>query len=129
MKTIIFPNNGNDRWMSSPIIMDLGTLEVKDLTSSRAGIDRIFIAPEDCEIRYYKNNNPILLKANKGDLIISFIKNECYKHYVVVLKNKEFKENIEGYELERTVDQLKKESSCTKCCDSCTKCCDCECSY
>lgn len=122
MKTIIFPNNGNDRWMSSPIIMDLGTLEVKDLTSSRAGIDRMFIAPEDCEIRYYKNNKPILLKANKGDLIISFVKNECYKYYVVVVKNKEFKENIEGYELERAVDQLKKESSCPKCCD-----CECSC--
>ena len=123
MKTIIFPNNGNDRWMSSPIIMDLGTLEVKDLVSSRAGIDRMFIAPEDCEIRYYKNNKPILLKANKGDLIISFIKNECYKHYVVVVKNKEFKENVEGYELERAVNQLKTESSCPM-----YKICDCECS-
>lgn len=123
MKTIIFPNNGNDRWMSSPIIMDLGTLEVKDLVSSRAGIDRMFIAPEDCEIRYYKNNKPILLKANKGDLIISFVKNECYKHYVVVVKNKEFKENVEGYELERAVNQLKTESSCPM-----SKICDCECS-
>lgn len=123
MKTIIFPNNGNDRWMSSPIIMDLGTLEVKDLVFSRAGIDRMFIAPEDCEIRYYKNNKPILLKANKGDLIISFIKNECYKHYVVVVKNKEFKENVEGYELERAVNQLKTESSCPM-----SKICDCKCS-
>ncbi len=122
MKTIIFPNNGNDRYMSTPIIMDLGTLEVKDLRSASTNIDRIFIVPEDCEIRYYKDNKPVLLKAEKGDLVLSFYKKDFLKHYVIVVKNKEFKENVKANELNVAMNQLRVESCCSDRCD-----CECSC--
>ncbi len=123
MKTIIFPNNKDDRYMSSPIVMDLGTFEVKTLRSTSNGIDRIFIVPEDCEIRYYKDNKPVLLKAEKGDLVMSFFKKEYLKHYVIVIKNKELKENIKACELSMAMNQLKKESLCSDCCDCCESIC------
>lgn len=122
MKTIIFPNSGNDRYMSTPIIMDLGTLEVKNLQSASTNIDRIFIVPEDCEIRYYKDNKPVLLKAEKGDLVLCFYKKDFLKHYVIVVKNKEFKENVKANELKAAMNQLRVESCCSDCCD-----CECSC--
>lgn len=122
MKTIIFPNNQDDRYMSNPIVMDLGTLEVKNLRSTPNGIERTFIVPEDCEIRYYKDNKPVLLKAEKGDLVLSFFKKEFLKHYVIVVKNKELKENMKAYELNFAVNQLKKENWCSDRCD-----CECGC--
>ena len=125
MKTIIFPNNGPNRYMSGPVLMNVNTMDVKDMESHCTNIDSIYVAPEDCEVRYYKDNKPILLKASKGDLIITFYKRDYIKHYVIVIKNNEFKENLNSTLLADQINSLKMQTCCGGDCNGCCNCNNC----
>lgn len=107
MKTIIFPKSSEAWYGRYPLFMDTNTLDVKTLGTTGSGIDTIAIAPEDCEVRYYEDGKPVVLRANKGDIIISFVKRAEYKYKVIVVKNREWKENIARREAAERAEEIK----------------------
>lgn len=124
MKTLVFVTHG--RYRKNPTIIDFDKHTVDALDTCRTGIDDIYVAPEDLEVRFKKNGKDTIIKANKGDVIITFYPEDWIKNPVVVVKNSDWKENIiEGLkkkEAEKAKDLI--QASFTSCGD-CESCCGC----
>lgn len=124
MKTIVFPKSEPGCY-GCPVIVDSNNLEIVNLKQTRSYIDHVYVSPCDCEVRYYEGTKAITLKANKGDIIITFSKwADNLKHRVIVVKNKEWKENIANIEAEEAADRARDEIACSYCkcegdCESC----------
>lgn len=95
MKTLSFIETGiyNNR----PVLIDFNKQTVDMIDSIRCGISDCYIVPEDLEVRYKKDGKYIVTKASKGDVIVTFYREEWVINPVVVVKNKEWKENILAY--------------------------------
>lgn len=122
MKTLNFISN-QYRSFGKPIIVDFNKNDVTQLDNVSADIDYVFIAPEDIEVRYKVGTKTRVLNANKGDIIVSFYKHDYIRNHIIVVKNKEWKENIVSLIAENTARQAKDEKAASLCCDC--KCCDC----
>ena len=95
MKTLNFVGTGI--YNRKPVLIDFEKHTVDSLDALRAAIDDIYIAPEDIEIRYKKNGRDVVIKAEKGDIIVTFYREDWIAYPVVVVKKKDWKTNILNY--------------------------------
>lgn len=122
MKTLVFVTHG--RYRKNPTIIDFDKHTVNALETCRSGIDDIYIAPEDLEVRFKKDGKDTIIKANKGDVIITFYHEDWVKNPVIVVKNSDWKENIIEHAKQMEADKAKSLiqatfSDCGDCCPSC----------
>lgn len=122
MKTLIFVTQG--RYRRNPTIIDFDKHTVDSLETCRSGIDDIYIAPEDLEVRFKKDGKDTIIKANKGDVIITFYPEDWVKNPVIVVKNSDWKENVIEYakqiEANKAKDLIQAAfDKCEDCCPSC----------
>lgn len=122
MKTLVFVTYG--RYHKNPTIIDFDKHTVDALEACRSGIDDIYIAPEDLEIRFKKDGKDTIIKANKGDVIITFYPEDWVKNPVIVVKNSDWKENIIEHFKQIEADKAKNLiqatfSKCDSCCPGC----------
>lgn len=92
MKTLNFVGTGV--YAQKPVLIDFEKHTVDTLDACRAAINDIYIAPEDIEIRYKKNGRDVVIKAETGDIIITFYREDWIAYPVVVVKNKDWKTNV-----------------------------------
>ena len=121
MKTLVFVTHG--RYHKNPTIIDFDKHTVNALETLRSGIDDIYIAPEDLEVRFKKDGKDTIIKANKGDVIITFYPEDWIKNPVIVVKNSDWKENIIEHSKQIEADKAKNLiqatfSDCKCCCPS-----------
>ena len=121
MKTLVFVTHG--RYRKNPTIIDFDKHTVNALETLRSGIDDIYIAPEDLEVRFKKDGKDTIIKANKGDVIITFYPEDWVKNPVIVVKNSDWKENIIEHSKQIEADKAKDLiqatfSKCEDCCPS-----------
>lgn len=132
MKTFVFPKTTRIqswRCFGNPLMVNGNNsfdFEVLD-NNIPVNIDGLYIAPEDVEVRYSYNGSTKVLKADKGDLIIVFGKGDYIKNPIVVVKNKQWKENMVSFlakEAERkaTDEVHAKYASDIPCCGKCPSC-------
>lgn len=125
MKTLSFIGTG--RYFNRPVLIDFNKQTVETIDSTRCGMNECYIVPEDLEVRYKKDGKYIVTKANKGDIIVTFYREEWIINPVIVVKNKEWKENILAYikrqEARKSAELV--EANYSSCCDKCN--CDCDC--
>ena len=125
MKTLNFIYN-QYRSFGKPVIIDFNKNDVTLLDNIPLNIDYLFVAPEDIEVRYKVGTKTHVLNANKGDIIVSFYKNDCIKNPVIVVKNKEWKANIVSMLAEEAANQVRDEKMANMCrdceCPNCSPC-------
>ena len=127
MKTLLFPKT-ESCFLPQPLLVDKDKLDAESIIKNPIGIDCTYIAPEDIEIRYYNNKDrQELLKANKGDIIVCFYNNIDVKHQVIVVKNKEWKDNVVNIEACHAAEQAKLETRCKWCENNINCCCQSSC--
>lgn len=122
MKALIIPKPGSD-YYNNAVIIDYKTCDVTFAKKEPSDIFRMYIADEDMEVRYTNSKNKqVVLKANKGDIIIVFYRE--VKNEVIIVKNKEWKDNIIYKRAEKAKDQTDKEAwaECNKDCGDCISC-------
>lgn len=127
MKTLVFVTYS--RYHKNPTIIDFDKHTVDALEACRSGIDDIYIAPEDLEVRFKKDGKDTIIKANKGDVIITFYPEDWVKNPVIVVKNSDWKENIIEHFKKIEADKAKNliQATFSKCEDCYPKCKDCCC--
>ncbi len=123
MKTIVFPKGINE-CNTFPIILDSDSSDVVEMKQARSGVDRVYIAPSACEVKYYEGSQVKILKAEKGDIIVVFSVWHDPKNRIIVVKNKDWKENIAVVEAKEAADRAEEETlsawdDCCKCCAGC----------
>lgn len=124
MKTLSFIGTG--RYAKRPVFVDFNKQTIETITPLRCSIDDCYIAPEDLEIRYRKNGKDVVLKADKGDIIMTFYDEDWITYPVVVIKNRDWKENILNYikkqEAKKSADLVEAAYSpiCKESCDTCS---------
>lgn len=123
MKTLSFIGTG--KYAKRPVFIDFNKQTVETITPFRCSVDECYIAPEDMEIRYKKNGKDVVLKADKGDIIVTFYTEDWIIYPVVVIKNKDWKENVLAY-IKR--EEAKKNNAVIDAAYSiCKKSCSCDC--
>lgn len=125
MKTLTFLVTG--RYSKTPVLVDYAKNTIEPYERIRSAIDEIYIAKEDMLVSYKKNGKNVTVKADKGDIIISFYNEDHIEYPVVVVKNADWKANMVSYlkkqESEKSKDLVQAQySDCEKCCDSCRGC-------
>ena len=123
MKTLSFIETG--RYNNRPVLIDFNKQTVDTIDSIRCGISDCYIVPEDLEVRYKKDGKYIVTKASKGDVIVTFYREEWVINPVVVVKNKEWKENILAY-IKRE-EARKNDAVIDATYSICRNSCDCDC--
>lgn len=118
MKTLNFMSN-QYKSFGKPVIVDFNKNDVTLLENTPSNIDYMFVAPEDIEVRYKVGTKTHVLNANKGDIIVSFYKDDCIKNPIIVVKNKEWKANIASMLAEEAANRVKNEKMANACCDNC----------
>ena len=120
MKKIVITNR------NLPILADFEKETVSNVeTESVYGIiDRMIIAPEDCEVRYKNGGKEVVKKADKGDLILLFYSHKDWvEEPVAVIKNADVKKNMVSLMAKRAADQAEAEIRASylndKLCDAC----------
>lgn len=121
MKTLVFVTQS--KYRRNPTIIDFDKHTVDALETFRSGIDNIYVAPEDLEVRFKKDGKDTIIKANKGDVIITFYPEDWVKNPVIVVKNYDWKENIIEHSKQIEADKAKNLiqatfSKCEDCCSS-----------
>lgn len=119
MKTLNFISNDRSRSFGKPVIVDFNKNDVTQLNNIISYIDYIFVAPEDIEVRYKRGIKTHVLNANKGDIIISFYKDDYIKNQVIVVKNKEWKANVVNILAEESANLARNQKIVSMCCDDC----------
>ena len=122
MKTLVFVTHG--RYRRNPAIIDFDKHTVDALETYRSRIDDIYVAPEDLEVRFKKDGKDTIIKANKGDVIITFYSEDWIKNPVIVVKNSDWKENIIEHSKQIEADKAKSlvQAAFNKCEDCCSSC-------
>lgn len=82
--------------------------------------DRMFVVPEDCEIRYKDGKKTVVKKAEKNDVLLVFSNRPWTVEPVCVLKNAELKKNIIEMQAELAARRAKdtvyaENDACTNC--------------
>lgn len=83
------------------------------------GIDWMYMIPEDGEIYYNEPDGNTVKKAvKKYDIVIQLYSNRYNKHNILVIRSKEWKENLKAFE------DFKRAQECDK--EGCEICDDCQ---
>lgn len=123
MNTLLIPEKG-----SSSIMINGANMDFKTVANASVNIDWMWIAPEDCEIRYKQNGKNAVQSANKGDIIIKFYEKNDIEGYttIIVVKNKDWKKNIALVEAKHNYDAERfiaaHQELCTNCKTPCDEC-------
>ena len=125
MKTLVFLGTG--RYAKTPVLVDYANNTIESYERTRSAIDDIYVAKEDMLVGYKKNGKDVTIKANKGDIIVTFYNEDFIEYPVVVVKNADWKANMLSYfkkqEAEKAKNLVQAEyTDCEKCCDSCRGC-------
>lgn len=125
MKTLVFLGTG--RYAKTPVLVDYANNTIESYERTRSAIDDIYVAKEDILVGYKKNGKDVTVKANKGDIIVTFYNEDFIEYPVVVVKNADWKANMLSYfkkqEAEKAKNLVQAEyTDCEKCCDSCCGC-------
>lgn len=125
MKTLTFLVTG--RYAKTPVLVDYTKNTIEPYERIRSSIDEIYIAKEDMLVSYKKNGKNVTVKADKGDIIISFYNEDHIEYPVVVIKNADWKANMVSYlkkqEAEKSKNLVQAQySDCETCCDDCRGC-------
>lgn len=125
MKTLVFLGTG--RYAKTPVLVDYANNTIESYERTRSAIDDIYVAKEDILVGYKKNGKDVTVKANKGDIIVTFYNEDFIEYPVVVVKNADWKANMISYfkkqEAEKAKNLVQAEYiDCEKCCDSCRGC-------
>ena len=125
MKTLVFIGNG--RKTKTPVLVDYAKNTIEVLERTRSAINEVYIAKEDILVSYKKNGKDTIVKANKGDIIVTFYDEDFIEYPVVVVKNADWKANMVSYlkkqEAEKSKNLVQAQySDCEKCCESCPGC-------
>lgn len=125
MKTLTFLVTG--RYAKTPVLVDYTKNTIEPYERIRSAIDEIYIAKEDMLVSYKKNGKNVTVKADKGDIIISFYNEDHIEYPVVVIKNADWKANMVSYlkkqEAEKSKNLVQAQySDCETCCDDCRGC-------
>lgn len=125
MKTLVFLGTG--RYAKTPVLVDYANNTIESYERTRSAIDDIYVAKEDMLVGYKKNGKDVTVKANKGDIIVTFYNEDFIEYPVVVVKNADWKANMLSYfkkqEAEKAKNLIQAEyTDCEKCCDSCRGC-------
>lgn len=125
MKTLVFLGTG--RYAKTPVLVDYANNTIESYERTRSAIDDIYVAKEDMLVGYKKNGKDVTVKANKGDIIVTFYNEDFIEYPVVVVKNADWKANMLSYfkkqEAEKAKNLVQAEyTDCEKCCDSCCGC-------
>lgn len=125
MKTLVFLGTG--RYAKTPVLVDYANNTIESYERTRSAIDDIYVAKEDILVGYKKNGKDVTVKANKGDIIVTFYNEDFIEYPVVVVKNADWKANMLSYfkkqEAEKAKNLVQAEyTDCEKCCDSCRGC-------
>ena len=118
MKTLYITETGT-------ILLDNDTKDVTDFYSTRNSINDIYAVKEDMHIvvnNYRGTNKKYELDAVAGDIIVSFYE-QSFPNKVIVIKSKEWFDNLIAYE---TLVNKNKQNNCNKCDGDCEL--DCTCS-
>ena len=95
----------------------------KPFDRSRSSIDDVFFIKEDTKVVFDRGEYKAELEAKAGDIVVTFYE-EQFPNRVIVVDNKQWKENLEAYE---AYEQQMKEEWAKKndvpCCDCCENCC------
>lgn len=91
MKKILSIVNGNAMLLDPETLM-VTPMNHKYIFSTYLVIERMFLASESMEYRYRQDGKTIVKNIEKGDVVLIF--DDRFKNHVVVIKNKEVKENI-----------------------------------
>lgn len=126
MKTLNFIGTGI--YAQKPILVDFEKHTVDSLDACRMAVNDIYIAPEDVEIRYKKDGRDVVIKAEKGDIIVTFYREDWIVYPVAVIKNKDWKANVLSWikknEAKKSNDFVDAKYDA---CDSCETCSICKC--
>lgn len=125
MKTLVFLGTG--RYAKTPVLVDYANNTIESYERTRSAINDIYVAKEDILVGYKKNGKDVTVKANKGDIIVTFYNEDFIEYPVVVVKNADWKANMLSYfkkqEAEKAKDLVQAQyTDCEKCCDSCRGC-------
>lgn len=96
--------------------LDLDTKEIGIVPTARESIQRLYVAPEPMHVIYQSGQRREEADVETDDIIVTFYTDDFDKRMVVV-KSKEWAENIKAYE--------NRQQECVKCgdCDACESCC------
>lgn len=125
MKTLVFLGTG--RYAKTPVLVDYANNTIESYERTRSAIDDIYVAKEDILVGYKKNGKDVTVKANKGDIIVTFYNEDFIEYPVVVVKNADWKANMLSYFKKQEAEKAKnlvqaQFTDCEKCCDSCRGC-------
>lgn len=97
MKKIYYTNRANCTYFGEAVICENEVDNINTLPNESHGIDTIKVAPDDAEIIYKTNGVEKRITAEKDDLIIAFYDSKYIKNRIVVVKSKEWLENIQSW--------------------------------
>ena len=105
MKTMVIREGMN-------MTLDPDTKEIGTVPSAREAIQRLYVAPEPMHVIYQSGQRREEADVETDDIIVTFYTDDFDKRMIVV-KSKEWAENIKAYE--------KRQQECVKCpdCDQC----------
>ncbi len=122
MKTLVFLGTG--RYAKTPVLVDYTNNTIESYERIRSAIDDIYIAKEDMLVGYKKNGKNVTLKANKGDIIVTFYDEDFIENPVVIVKNADWKANMVSYLKKQEAEKSKNlvQAEYSDCCESCRGC-------
>nr|DAE46275.1 MAG TPA: hypothetical protein [Caudoviricetes sp.] len=125
MKTLVFLGTG--RYAKTPVLVDYANNTIESYERTRSAIDDIYVAKEDILVGYKKNGKDVTVKANKGDIIVTFYNEDFIEYPVVVVKNADWKANMLSYFKKQEAEKAKnlvqaQFTDCESSCDSCRGC-------
>ena len=97
MKKIYYTNRANCTYFGEAVMCENEVGSIDTLPNETHGIDTIRVAPDDVEIVYKTNGVEKRITAEKDDLIIAFYDNKYIKNRIVIVKSKEWLENIQSW--------------------------------
>ena len=114
MKTLYLTNRSN-------IVVDSEDNSADQLNRSRQAIEDVYMITESIHVVYGKGDDKCEFDVETGDIIITFYD---FKNKVIVVKNKEWFENLEDYEKREQENKLKwAAENKGKCCEACANTC------
>ena len=114
MKTLFISNNSN-------IWVDSEENECNTLPTEREAIQRIYLAQEPMHVIYQAGEYKREVDVKKDDLIITFYTDD-FENRMIVVKNKDWVNNIKKYNKREQERKEKWAAENTQCCD----CCECK---
>lgn len=87
------------KWYITPstnIFVDTDTDTGRRIDSEYASINDVYIAPEDCVVKYSDSKGDQEFEVKKGQILVT-VYNKEMPHQIMIIDSKDFEENILSY--------------------------------